>query len=100
MEFGNELCGGHVSLEGFHSLFSQRLPFLGHIKINAVQVVSHLGDVIPVPDMFCSTWKVIFVSSAYRSAHTSRQARISTISSTAIVKIASEITSLSKATIK
>jgi hypothetical protein len=57
MEVGNELRRGQVSLDSFHNLFSQRLPFLGHIKLNTVQVLNHLGDIIAVPDMFCSTWK-------------------------------------------
>jgi hypothetical protein len=100
MELENELRTGHVSLEGFYALFSQRLPFLGHIKINAVQVVNHLGDVIPVPDVFCSTWKVFFILSASRSADTPREARIFIISSMVIAKSASEITSSSGVTIK
>jgi hypothetical protein len=63
LEIGNELCASPVSLHKFHDLCNQRLPFLGHIKLNAVQVVSHLGDIIPVPTMFCSTWKVLFILS-------------------------------------
>jgi hypothetical protein len=63
MELGNELRAGFVSLRRFHDLFSQRLISLDHIKINSVDVVSHLGVIIPVPTIFCSTWKVTFISS-------------------------------------
>ena len=59
MELGNELHAGFVTLRNFLDKFGQRLPFLGHIKLNAVDVVSHLGEIIPVPTMFCSTWKVL-----------------------------------------
>ncbi|KIM85575.1 hypothetical protein PILCRDRAFT_338021 [Piloderma croceum F 1598] len=57
MELGNELQAGRVSLARFHTLLTRRLPFLSHIKLNTVTVVSHLGDVIPVPSIFCSTWE-------------------------------------------
>ena len=60
MDLGNELQAGRVSLERFHNILTRRLPFLGHIKLNAVTVVSHLGDIIPVPSIFCSTWEVVF----------------------------------------
>lgn len=52
--------GDQKSLESFHTFLSKRLPFLGHIKLNSVQVVDHLGKIIPVPTQFCSTWKVEF----------------------------------------
>jgi hypothetical protein len=52
---------GPVTLQRFHDLFSTRRPFLGHIKLNTVDVLSHLGDIIPIPTMFCSTWKVLFI---------------------------------------
>ena len=58
MDLGNELLAGHESLKCFHDLLNRRLPSMGHIQINAVQVVDHLGCIIPVPTIFCSTWKV------------------------------------------
>ena len=60
MDLGNELSFGSIPLRSFHDLFSKRLPFLGHIKLSAVNVVSHLGDIIPVPTLFCTTWEVLF----------------------------------------
>lgn len=59
LALANELQAGRVSLARFHAILTRRLPFLGHIKLNAVTVVSHLGDVIPVPDIFCTSWKVV-----------------------------------------
>ena len=61
MELGNELLAGFVSPRRFHDLFIQRRPSFRHIKLNAVDVVTHLGDTIPVPTMFCFTWKVLVV---------------------------------------
>jgi hypothetical protein len=63
MELGNELRAGFVSLQKFHNVFCQHLPSLDHIKLNAVDVVSHLGDIIPIPTLFCSMWKVLFITS-------------------------------------
>jgi hypothetical protein len=59
IDIGNELRTGHVPLARFRDLLTQRLPFLGHIKINSIHVVDHLGQSIPVPTIFCSNWKVI-----------------------------------------
>jgi hypothetical protein len=58
MDARDELRTGHVSLKSLRDLFNQRLPFLGHIKLNTIQILDHLGDIILVPDMFCSTPKV------------------------------------------
>jgi hypothetical protein len=93
---GNELSAGHVSFRRFHDWFSQRLPFLGHVKINAVNVVNHLGDVIPVPDVFCSTWKVPMISFLDQSQLTSL--RIFIMLSTHIANIASAVTLSTAAT--
>jgi hypothetical protein len=60
MDIGNEFRAGRVSLARFRELLNRRLPFLDHIKIDSVRVVDHLGQNIPVPIMFCSTWKVSF----------------------------------------
>ncbi|KIM74459.1 hypothetical protein PILCRDRAFT_14367 [Piloderma croceum F 1598] len=57
VEVADGLRTGHATLKGFHGLLNRRLPFLSHIKLNAVHVVDHLGQNIPVPAMFCSTWK-------------------------------------------
>jgi hypothetical protein len=59
MELGNELRAGLASLWRFHDLFSQHLPPLYHIKLNTVEVLTHLGENIPVPTIFCSRWKVL-----------------------------------------
>jgi hypothetical protein len=63
MELGKNLRAGRVSLKKLHDIFSQRLPYLGHIPLIAMDVVSHLGDNIPVPSVFTSTWKVLSISS-------------------------------------
>jgi hypothetical protein len=63
MELGNDARADRVSLKELHDMFSQRLPHLGHIPLITVDVVSHLGDIIPVPSVFASTWKVLFISS-------------------------------------
>ena len=58
MELGNELRAGFVSLSRFHDIYSRRLTSLYHIKLNSVDIISHLGQTIPIPTIFCSTWKV------------------------------------------
>ena len=73
---------------------------LRHIQINKVLVVDHLGRNLPVPTLFCSTWKVDFFSFTYWSGHTSRKTRILTISSMAIAMVTSEITSSGRVTIR
>ena len=55
MELGNELWAGFVSLNRFHDIYSRRLTSLYHIKLNSVDIVSHLT---PIPTIFCSTSKV------------------------------------------
>ena len=100
MDLGNELRTSHVSIERFSASLRQRLLPLRHIQINKVLVVDHLGRNLPVPTLFCSTWKVDLILSIYWSGHTAWQARILTISSTAIAMIASEIASSSAVTIK
>jgi hypothetical protein len=60
MDLGNELTAGHVSLKELHLRLKQHSSSLHHIKINTVQVVDHLGEIILVPTIFCSTWKVLF----------------------------------------
>jgi hypothetical protein len=65
-DLGNELRTGQVSIARFyHSLSHYMLP-LRHIQINKVLVVDHLGRNIPVPTLFCSTWKVDLYSSVYQ----------------------------------
>ena len=83
---------GHASLEEFRGLLNRRLPFLSHIKLSAVYVVDHLGQNIPVPAMFCSTWKVYFFPSLFPSVNRYLSVRLSIILSKAIARIASEIT--------
>lgn len=100
VELGNDLCTGHLSLNQFHALLGQRLTSLHHISVETVSVVDHLGRDIPVPTIFCSTWKVGFVSFMCRWCHSSRQTRALTISSMAIAKIASEVVTWSEVIIK
>jgi hypothetical protein len=100
MELGNELHASRVSLQKFHTLLSQRLPFLRHVQVNAVLVVDHLGRNIPVPTQFCSTWEVSFVLPIYQSAHISWSIRIFTTSSTVIAGIESGIALSNVVTIK
>ena len=90
MELGNELQAGHVSLAKFHALLTRRMPFLGHIKLNTVTVVNHLGDIIPVPNIFCSAWEVGFIFIHIASKLTSSRARIFIMLSADIAKDVSE----------
>lgn len=100
VELGNDLCTGHLSLNQFHALLRQRLTSLRHIPVETVSVVDHLGRDIPVPTIFCSTWKVGYVTSACWWYRSSRQTRTLTISSTAIAKIALEVIMWSEVIIK
>lgn len=56
----NEFCANDISLKQFRALLTERLPSLGHIQVNAVKVVDHLGRIVPIPTVFCSTWEVIY----------------------------------------
>ncbi|KIM74362.1 hypothetical protein PILCRDRAFT_828352 [Piloderma croceum F 1598] len=56
-ELGTELHAGLATLQRFHGFNHQILPSLYHIKLNTVDVLNHLGEIIPVPTIFCSTWK-------------------------------------------
>lgn len=58
MDLSNDLNTGTVPLRRFLALLRQRLPFLGYIPLDAVRVLDHLGQFMPVPTMFCSTWEV------------------------------------------
>jgi hypothetical protein len=102
MELGDEFHAGYVSLKRFHDLFSQRLPFLGHIKLNAVYVLSHLGDIIPVPIVFCYTWKVsisfFLFWQVFNLERVVNELRISTISFVVIARISTASDLLSEAT--
>ena len=94
-KFGNQLPRGLASVHTFSACLKQRLPFLHHIPLNAVRVVDHLGQNIPVPTLFCSTWEVCryhFVRVLIRS-HIPACCRILAILSTATAKIGSEIAS-------
>ena len=57
-ELGNQLCCGRISIDMFYMSIRQRLPSLSHIQLESVSVTDHLGRNLPVPTMFCSTWKV------------------------------------------
>jgi hypothetical protein len=66
MDHGHEFHTGQLSIARFyHSLRQYMLP-LRHIQINKILVVDHLGRNIPVPTLFCSTWKVDFILFLYR----------------------------------
>jgi hypothetical protein len=69
-DIGDRLRAGHAFLDVFHGSFIRHLPFLGHIKLDTVRVVDHLGQNIPVPTIFCSTWQVcIFLCPFLASDH-------------------------------
>ncbi|KIM76410.1 hypothetical protein PILCRDRAFT_649108 [Piloderma croceum F 1598] len=56
-EFGNRLHAGRFPLMDFLSYLRQGPSFLRYIQVHTVLVVDHLGQNIPVPTMFCSSWK-------------------------------------------
>lgn len=49
---------GHVALRDFRTLVKHGPHSLRDIRICKVLVMDHLGDNIPVPTMFCSSWRV------------------------------------------
>jgi hypothetical protein len=57
-DLGNNLCAGRVSLKDFRKYFSQGPASLHDIQVIKVQIVDHLGQNIPVPIAFCSSWNV------------------------------------------
>jgi hypothetical protein len=88
MELGNGLRAGRVSLRDFFACLGEGPNFLCHIRVNSILVVDHLGQNIPVPTNFCSTWEVRFLLCLYLSLDTPQPARVLTTSSEAIANIA------------
>ena len=60
--FGNGVRAGHINLKDFHACSNQGPLSLRHIQVDKILVVDHLGWNIPVPTIFCSTWKVGFLA--------------------------------------
>ena len=89
MELGNGLRAGRVSLQDFRAALSHGPLSLRYIQLDKVVVVDHLGRNIPVPTMFCSTWKVSYFILANIRSH--RNVRLLIISSTDTAEIVSEI---------
>lgn len=58
IELGNDLRSGHIPLSTFYKSLRERLPPLRYIQLESVLVVDHLGQNMPIPTIFCSTWKV------------------------------------------
>jgi len=56
-KLGNGLCAGRVPPKIFHALLRQGPSSFYHIQVDKILVVDHLGRNIPVPTMFCGTWK-------------------------------------------
>jgi hypothetical protein len=54
---GHKLRAGSVSLKEFRAFFSQGPASLHDIQVTSINVVDHLGENIPVPTIFCSSWK-------------------------------------------
>jgi len=101
MKFGGQLSLSRESLKRFFASLRRCRPFLHHIPLISVQVVDHLGQNIPVPILFCSTWKVrglYFFHTSFRS--TSSRARTFATLSMAIAMIVLGTTSSSEVTIK
>jgi hypothetical protein len=72
-ELDCELRTGRLSLEDFHAILHRGPTSLRHIQLNAVLVVDHLGRNLPVPTIFCSSWKVnpsLFMCSPTHSSTT------------------------------
>jgi hypothetical protein len=61
-DLGNKLRAGRLSLQEFRTYSSQgpASASLRNIQITKILVLDHLGQYIPVPTMFCSTWEVRF----------------------------------------
>ena len=64
MDLGNELRPtARMRIEIFSFSLRQYLFPLRHIRIHTVLLVDHLGRNLPIPELFCSSWKVCSVSS-------------------------------------
>jgi len=98
-ELGNQMQAGLVSIEDVRSALRQRSRSLDHVHDSIVLVVDHLGMVIPIPILFCSTWKVGFVSIMCRLISHHLWCRDFMTSSKYIAKTASEIVTSNEATI-
>jgi hypothetical protein len=56
-DLGNKLHTGRVTLNEFRG-YLRGSASLHDIQVLKVLIVDHLGKRIPVPVMFCSSWKV------------------------------------------
>lgn len=79
MELWNELYAVQIPLRMFQDSLQSYLLSLNNIQVNAVQVlevVDHLGRLLSLPILFCSTWKVTSsVLSSCRAAYDCEHAR-------------------------
>jgi hypothetical protein len=57
-DLGDNLCTGHLSLGEFRAYFNRGPICLRDIQVAKVHIVDHLGEVLSVPIIFCSSWKV------------------------------------------
>jgi hypothetical protein len=65
-DLGHKLRAGSVSLKKFRAFVSRGPASLRHIQVTSINVVDHLGKNLPVPTMFCTSWKVhLFVTSYF-----------------------------------
>jgi hypothetical protein len=74
-DLGNELRAGRVSLGEFRAYLNQgpATASLHNIQVTNILVMDHLGQNIPIPTMFCSTWEVgSFLASYIYVTHTLR----------------------------
>jgi hypothetical protein len=55
---GNSLRTGCLSLREFRAYFSRGPVSLREIQIAKLRIVDHLGEILSVPMIFCSSWKV------------------------------------------
>jgi hypothetical protein len=59
MRLGDELRSGPVSFRQFFAIMQQSSPSFG-ITVELLIVVDHLGEKLPIPFIFCSTWKACY----------------------------------------
>jgi hypothetical protein len=74
-DLGNELRAGRISLDEFRTYLNQgpATASLRNIQVTKILVMDHLGQNIPIPTMFCSTWEVrSFLASYICVTHTLR----------------------------
>ena len=64
-DLGTHLRAAPLTLKEFRAYFRRGPASLRDIQITSIKILDHLGNDIPVPIMFCSSWGVCLFVAPY-----------------------------------